>query len=145
MKVQKCNRATVLVQTRWRSSGKIASAWLELIIACDVRGRGFIQTDRRTWGQTSQPVPGYILRLSPLQARTQKSSHCCQVLCIALAIHHHHRWRMVGDPCAAPRWSLATSDVYSSNGVSGGISFDVASTVSLMTCRRGSPSWAVVL
>jgi len=44
--------------------------WPELIIACDVRGRGILQTDR-TEGQTSQP--GYILHPSPLQARTQKS------------------------------------------------------------------------
>jgi len=61
---------------RCRSPGSFTSAWLELIIiACDVRGRGILQTDRETnrmtEGQTSQP--GYILCLSPLQARTQKT------------------------------------------------------------------------
>jgi len=48
-----------------------ASAWPELIIACDVRGRGLLPTDGQTEGQTSQP--GYTLCLSPLHARTQRS------------------------------------------------------------------------
>jgi len=34
------------VKTRCRSPGSFASAWPELIIACDVRGRGLLQTDR---------------------------------------------------------------------------------------------------
>jgi len=70
-------------------------AWPELIIACDVRGRGEwlhrcswtplqlacaayrlfayplrLQTDTQTEGQTSQP--SYILRLLPLQAADAK-------------------------------------------------------------------------
>jgi len=45
-------------------------AWLELIIACDVSGRGLAYY--RQTGQTSQP--GYILHLLPLQTRTQKTA-----------------------------------------------------------------------
>jgi len=38
-------------ETRCRSPGSFASAWPELIIACDVRGRGLLQIDRQTEGQ----------------------------------------------------------------------------------------------
>jgi len=54
--------------TRCQSPGSYASAWPELIIAYDVRWRGLLQTDRQK--DTSQP--GYVLRLWPLQAPTQK-------------------------------------------------------------------------
>jgi len=81
-----------------RFARRFVSAWPELIIACDVRGRGEwlhycswpplqlactayrlfshafdafqLQTDRQTEVQTSQL--GYILQLSPLQAANAK-------------------------------------------------------------------------
>jgi len=63
------------------------SAWPELMIACDIRGRGEwlaaitaslpivslpTHSDYRQTGQTSQP--GYILHLSPLQAADAKKT-----------------------------------------------------------------------
>jgi len=86
--------------TRCRLPERFASAWPELIIACDVRGRGEwlhrcswpplqlacaacrlfahtfhefrLQTDRQKNRQTAQP--GYILRLSLYRGRMQKTT-----------------------------------------------------------------------
>jgi len=90
------HRPTPYNQTRCLSAERFASAWPELIIACDVRGRGKwlhrcswspqqlacaayrlfahafrLQTYRQTEGQTSQPC--YICRLSPLKAAGAKN------------------------------------------------------------------------
>jgi len=88
----------IKLKTRCRLAKRFASAWPELIIACDVRGRGewlhrsswpplqlacaayrlfahafrlqpARQTDTQTEGQTSQS--GYLLRLSPLRKKSK--------------------------------------------------------------------------
>jgi len=41
-------QASLITEQNHRSMGSFASAWLELITACDVRGHGLLQTDRRT-------------------------------------------------------------------------------------------------
>jgi len=66
--------------TRCWSPRCFASAWPKLILACDVKSRGLLQTDRQAEGQTSQP--GYILRFRLYRCRCKKTF--CHT--------EHHTW-----------------------------------------------------
>jgi len=48
------------ISTRCQSPGSSASTWFELIIACDVRGHGLLQTDRQTDRRTDITTGLYI-------------------------------------------------------------------------------------
>jgi len=84
--------------TRCRSPGSFASAWPDLIIACGVRERGLLQTDRKTDTTTGLHIASFAfigvdaknsgynitrrkLRVSVYFARVTKRCSGCVCLC----------------------------------------------------------------